>query len=933
MKITIAARLLLSACCCLSAALALAAIITERNDVYDGASCYTTPAYTFIGTSSRPGIDSCWIPYGTYTDGVGGTEYTRVTSNLMGVVASALGGLSEREKSIFGDSYTYMLRPLGIPDGWYLYDHGEFWESVTNRSLRIGDQLNRGIMRRTAPFSVDHIVFYRVMEDCLEPRLGEVAKQYGSRRLDDLTGNVEPPISSEWSTKIPWSASDVDVWRNVYPRYCLCTNDIHFLPDAEHYWWDRMMPCPFGMGGFEDIWGHDAYDAYTELYNACTNPLPITIEDVLSADTGWKDDDYTHWRNGTTRLDWKRLGIICQLERQMETTYKSFSGTDELPYYNISADHSILYRSDVAVPLPIPARNGQTETVRGVFSNAIWVEDKDQEVYHSKTNDLGWCRPTCRVPTPSSVPGAILEPKGGYTVQIDDAKLEEVIADLCAQWTNNLVFAIFSGDWLPLEGNGLGLRYTANFMEGRVNVVYPSNTVAASTSDGFHYFDWRETPIAQDEWRSEDGFYFDIHDSANGGCVNLSYSNSTNDWSIGYYNEGFDLFNGDIVIPQVTFTAIESEGNPSNWIWQVSGIDGLASNTASSISWGDDNTKRWHWYWNGTDDVAAMIEAAYIGDPTFQYVLFEIHQRGGFGMRYGGSLSSGPFPRVYTTKTLNASWTTSSYTKEELVDSYFPLSYYAVSVDPLTETNGTFGVMASLSKHSSAAFTFATAERRDETIARFSGPYYRSYDWDRIKTLRRSELDLLLSCSGSHSMADSTDPWDEFSWRKLLQWSGSGRLFRFVSGTDAYNRQSAENARYNVLADLSAKCKSKCTELGGMPIVSMETYGKIAEKEKAALKNDLKSARVEARFLLTGLDDFYIEAAVHWDENKSGYVVDQILYPTDPPHTIGDYGWSMIVDCDFSSTSNQYRSARADVHQAPVEKTLWKFKNLRDPNL
>ena len=915
------------------AALLLAAIITERNDVYDGAGCYTPPAYTFIGTPSRPGIDSCWIPYGTYTDGVGGTEYTRVTDHLMGVVASALAGYSERDYAIDWSGNTFMLRPIGIPNRYiYWVDDGAFLESSTNRSLRIADQLNLplvSVSRWDTNYSYN---VWSGESNCLEPRLLAAAMSYGSRRLDDMTGDIEPPISSEWSSKIPWSVSDSDVWRFVYPVYGRCTNDIHFLPEGQPS--RKILPNPFDTSGDPvALWGRDAYDVFTNLNNACTNPLPVTIEDVLSADTGWKDDDYNHWRNGTTRLDWKRLGIICQLERQMETTYRNFASTDELPYYNISADHSILYRTDVAVPLPIPDRNGQTETVRGVFSSAIWAEDKDHEFYHSKTNDLGWCRPTCRVPAPSSVPGATFDPRDGYPVQIDDEKLEEVIADLCAQWTNNLVYATFSGDWLPLEENGLGLRYTANFMEGWVNVVYPSNTVAASTSDGSHYFEWKETPIAQDEWRSEDGFYFDIHDSANGGCVNLSYSNSTNDWSIGYYNEGFNLFNGDIVIPQVTFTAIESEGNPSNWIWQVSGIDGLASNTASSISWGDDNAKRWCWYRNGTDDVAAMIEAAYIGDPTFQYVEFDVFQRGGFGMYYYGRLSSGPFPRVYATKTLNASWTTSSYTKEELVDSYFPLSYYAIPVEPLTETNGTFGVVVSLAKHSSAAFTFATSERRDETIARFNSPYYGAYDWDRIKTLRMSDLELLLSCAGGHSMADSTDPLDEFSWQNLLQWSGSGRLFRFISGTDAYNQQSAESARYNLLSDLSAKCKSKCTELGGMPIVSMETYGKIAETEKAALKNDLKSARVEARFLLTGIDDFHIEAAVHWDENKSGYVVDQINWPVDPPHAIGSYGWNMIVDCDFSSTSNQYRSARADAHQAPVEKTLWKFKNMRDPGL
>ena len=229
-------RLLLSsACCCLAAALASAAIITERNDVYDGAGCYPPPAYTFIGTPSRPGIDSCWIPYGTYTGGVAGTEYLRVTSNLMGVVASALGGAAERAyvtggyysptvSDGFGDWPT-LLRPITAPpQSW---DWGEYLETATNTSLRIADQLNWGIMyKRTGPESGSSA--YPVYPESIEPLLaktdnyygyytfnGGIAGSFGSRVLDDLTGNAQPPISPNWTTAIPFDVAKSNLWRNV----------------------------------------------------------------------------------------------------------------------------------------------------------------------------------------------------------------------------------------------------------------------------------------------------------------------------------------------------------------------------------------------------------------------------------------------------------------------------------------------------------------------------------------------------------------------------------------------------------------------------------------------------------------------------------------------------------------------------------------------
>ena len=109
----------------LAAALPLhAAIITERNDVF---SSFPESAI-FRGTSAAPGIESQWIPYGTYTGGSGGTEYLRVTSNLVGVVASVFDGYWERYNIGVNSS-------TNIRD----YAYGELW---TNDTRRVLDYIN-----------------------------------------------------------------------------------------------------------------------------------------------------------------------------------------------------------------------------------------------------------------------------------------------------------------------------------------------------------------------------------------------------------------------------------------------------------------------------------------------------------------------------------------------------------------------------------------------------------------------------------------------------------------------------------------------------------------------------------------------------------------------------------------------------------------------
>ena len=72
-------------------ALLFAAIITERNGTFAD-----------IPSNAAESVSSPYIPYGTYTDGSGSTEYLRVGTNLVGAVASAIDGLWERVAIPYG---------------------------------------------------------------------------------------------------------------------------------------------------------------------------------------------------------------------------------------------------------------------------------------------------------------------------------------------------------------------------------------------------------------------------------------------------------------------------------------------------------------------------------------------------------------------------------------------------------------------------------------------------------------------------------------------------------------------------------------------------------------------------------------------------------------------------------------------------------------
>ena len=540
MKTPLAAPLLLTACCLA----APAAIITERNDIL----CYPPPAYTFAGTSSRPGIESCWIPYGTYADGTGGTEYTRITSNLMGVVISAFDGMRERERPETAGWE-------GHPDRWILYypwttqvfpsggwDHGELFESLTTNTTRIVDFLNA---HRFVGFWVENETnyYYSTSESCtLEELLSRTewdwdggwdarfyvqyhsgfAADYGGRRLDSMVPALEPPIGSTWTATRPFLPSASNEWAKVWPTYAALTNDIHFFPDypdTNHVYrseFRRMHLREWLMPGHLDsLWGDDisgwtqTYPYYNQdgakyLYETLRfTPLPYTMEDVLSADTGWKyevppvctgdiwavegqrldhkeqifnavywtssnppsdtnvptyrvtfliyeeppgevatgtwdawvldpssgewenigsesgseddetlsiaglsisreyrysnADDYTHWRNNSTRLDWKRLGIICQLERQMEQSYRPLTGEDYLPYVYVWAYRTMEWGALLPLDGSVPSTIGYEREYS--LYDVGWNFETNMVLI--TTNSTEWSFPTARAGKPS----------------------------------------------------------------------------------------------------------------------------------------------------------------------------------------------------------------------------------------------------------------------------------------------------------------------------------------------------------------------------------------------------------------------------------------------------------------------------------------------------------------------------------------------------
>ena len=1031
--------------CCFLALSSSAAIITERNDVYGGIGCYAPSNYTFRGTSAAPGIDSCWIPYGTYTDGGGGTEYLRVTSNLMGVVVSSLGGLVERSE-VSGGYYaetvgylrpTAILRPLVIPSGWM--DEEDYFASTTNNSLRLSDQINLGVttIDRRDPSEILILVYGLSIEPTLARTEnyygyynynGGVAGKFGSRRLDMLTGNAEPPISSEWASKIPFNVDDADLWLNVWPTYAACTNDIHFFPGTNSYL--HILPKEWGTSGTgPELWGDDFSDARDALHTLLTNmPLSVTLEDVLSADTGWKyevppvetdswwtvsgplgnfragryeelgdrvewdnwespyptnyyvvvqysrsldqwmfsiflahepysllfqqtasgdedsddlyfgsyhgqrtrlianKDDYTHWRNMTTRLDWKRLGIICQLERQMETTYTVYEGAmDYLPFLKFTAEHGITFDDYLDIELP-PIEEAISTNIPLRTLSPTWSQSG--ESYEMSTNSLGWRRPTCRLPEPAAY-GSVSFLGGNLTKSLELSQPDaEDLMTLLAQnigLSNGEYDIVMSGNWA--ESSATSVDYFATFAENWGWVTHPSNTVTTLV-DGKTTSVTGPEQIASRNWYYSEGQYLspDFMDWE----LLLSdrdfiYNQGDSNWQGTYLNchlpQDIDTSNGTYTTPSVVFTAIGEDDNFTNWTWQATGI--LGTNCVRTIT-GD----YVQWEWTSDESESIFSEIRFYRDSWDCYTQ---NQPGGLGAfeQYG----TNGYPRVISSPAISVTWQTGSYRSwDKLWTETNPVNY-TISFD-YDVTNASVHAILGLNKSAYGTWTYSEVDAWEEIKRRFGNE-----DWNRVYSVRHPALELLLSDSGPDSMSASEGLYDGFEWETIKYHFDAGRLFRMspYSASEARSKSESDTIRLQMLRALDIACKDKCVDLGGMDPRDLANFGRLTQRETNKILAQIPDLDIVAHYgVHTLTNDFIVAGHISVsDDDPPLITVNDITAGYDSPSIlpawVASYGWTLYTD--QVSATNVFKSVRADGAQAKVDKTLWKFKNLRDPDL
>lgn len=475
------------------------------------------------------------IPYGGFTGGVCGisNDTLRVTDRLMGVVASVWDGYDERS-----------LIPYGYHPGDY--DYYKTIGCYTNNTTRILDVINIGgyyeVYKTTGGLVSPALFWENPIEEALAAGNHQgLAARFGSRYLDALCGDTQPPISDSWQRALPFRRADADAWRFVFPVYGALEYDAHFYPTnevsdpgydrshlyewmAQAYWFndivndktndyeyaalsllDALYYSPI-TNVLEDVlkidpgWTYLA--AVTSDYWIASGPLGTLRLDLVSVDpldpdyddnitswygrnpsvpygfsldyvgeddptwyirywtyaSGWDDalpgnrdldsisthgwtftrhrptfqDDFAHWRNMTRRLDYKRLGIICQLERHMEHTYDARQREDEpLPLIGLSSTHRMAW---TAKPTNLAFRV-TNDTVHGGFSVELLSDLYSRVVtwtlvtndFSVATNSYGTCYPTARAPRPSL--SGLIHSDGCYVpLYVTDSQIRDAIS-------------------------------------------------------------------------------------------------------------------------------------------------------------------------------------------------------------------------------------------------------------------------------------------------------------------------------------------------------------------------------------------------------------------------------------------------------------------------------------------------------------------------
>jgi len=353
---------------------ALSKTVIDNNSVYSR----FPPSMTF-----KAGIDSNWIPYGTYSGGVQtGPEYTRYTSNLVGVTCSIIDGTYER---------TNILRAEKPGEPWV------FGEYISPGTTRVLDILNLHGGRRTKA-AVDYEGVLRFEYDSAtvpdQVKTTILAVGLGGTTLELLLSTEKSlvcplPTSWTWASQVSTILSNGSAWKNYLPVYIAADDAFmhEWRLDPYHsplYWESEYGYRPHIFDMFYGLPLTDQlYDKLWELANYFSeNPTSAGLQDIINFETGMSMSDIAdHFTNGTMRLDWKRLGILCQMEKQFNVSYGSVMSGSEYTAYNYHATCTSVYETSV------PVHEDTIEFVEASGGSGYW------RVGHISTNSIsGWTK-------------------------------------------------------------------------------------------------------------------------------------------------------------------------------------------------------------------------------------------------------------------------------------------------------------------------------------------------------------------------------------------------------------------------------------------------------------------------------------------------------------------------------------------------------------
>ena len=860
------------------ATLLFAAIITERND----AALYAPEHVKFVGTSSYPGIASEWIPYGTYTSGTGGVEYLRVTSKFAGVVASVLDGLWEREYVVNGNysspdeaSWRYVLHTA--ESDYYSVDHGEFLAAATTNSLRIADILN-----------AERILM------CYKHGDGTFSYGNSSRGIES-------------------SLAYSDLWYNVYDGY-LCER--------------KGLAMSFGSRALDELVASGGGSTAPPISTNWTAALPF------------READSNLWATV-----WPVYGAVSNdLHFYVCPSNYNFRGY-LYPAFDIMYVDRDIWGYDVM------GYDGYDETLnRGAAYDLMAGLSRKPipcNLEDVLSVDTGWkyeVPPVC-----TSDWWTVSGPIGNFMLNKMDASF-----NLWEYYDSNPWFSLILYDWGYrfdiTDGGTLETIYQYD-TPGDINSEFLSlgdytaqrTRLYADTDDYAHWrngttrLDWKrlgiicqlERQMEQTYRRSDNEDYLPFqevhaHHGKSGTTPILKSLPVPNRWGQSEY----------VSLSNVTWTLTESRSSSTNelgWSYPTvrtpkpsfiygAGVGGVDCG-GLTITWGDFTNRMYEAL--GSHDA----HSGYF----YAYPIIHLEDEPlGVGVVF-----------LIIDSTFNARDFGFFWSAQDL----FP---------DASATNYELSVICDIGKSAHVRYT-TSREDQERAILERLDPHPNTNTWNRSYVARqtRPTLEIMMAAAGDHARADvgGDDLFDPLPWDAIKDISVSERFFRMNPlCAEATTKSASDYNRLEMLRNLDIEIKDKCVELGGLDVSMAHHVADMKPEEEAAMIRGAQTAGAYLEFGVAynekfiGMDStntyLYVEYEIDghgnldlWDlstlTTNGTYRID-----SDTPIYIGSYGWrEALHPGSVPSYTGRYENVRVDAHQNQMIKTLWRFKNLRDPNL